>query len=254
MIRSLASHGVRVLLALALVACGGGSDAAPPTEDLTGFWQLFLTPAGSTTETGPSAVYLSQTGAIITGAGTVGTMSGASFSMTVDSGGLVASFQGLATASSATGTVTLSGPFQATGTFRLARFAPTGTFEVSGTIDGVMVDLTTTAGYGSLDYADFALTLLDEVEIGAADAHQQIEIDFSPNGLNVGTLGVPSDITAVVLYRSGSSVTESTSSGTVTITHYDANGIAGSFTLTLDSGDTIGGTFDVSFDIQSYDP
>jgi len=255
MIRSLASLGIHVLLVLGLAACGGGgNDAAPPTENLTGFWQLFLTPTGSSTETGPTAVYLAQSGATITGAGVIGTMSGASFSMTANSGAFVAAFNGTATANAATGTVTLTGIINATGTFPLARFTPAGTFDVSGTIDGATVNLSSTAAYGSLDYGDVALTQLDEVEIGVADANAQLEIAFSPTGLVVGALNVPADITAVVLYRTGATVTESTSSGTVTITQYDANGIAGSFTLNIDAGGTISGTFDVSFDIQSYDP
>ncbi|HEX6812435.1 MAG TPA: hypothetical protein VF384_12475 [Planctomycetota bacterium] len=253
MIRCLASLGVRVLLVLTLAACGGGSDAAPPTENLTGFWQLYLTPTGSTTEQGPSAIYLSQTDAMISAAGATGSMSGASFTLTVDSGGIVAQFNGTATPTSAAGTVTLTSLITVTATFRLERFTPVGTFDVSGTIDGVAVDLTG-AGYGSLDYVDEALTQLGEVEIGAADVDAQLEIAFSPTGLVVGALGVPDDITAVVLYRTGSTVTESTCAGSVTITQYDGSGIAGSFTLTLDAGGTITGTFEVSFDLESYDP
>jgi hypothetical protein len=35
---------------------------------------------------------------------------------------------------------------------------------------------------------------------------------------------------------------------------YDGNGFTGSFALTLPGGDTLSGTFDVSWDIASYNP
>ncbi len=257
MFRSLASlGGIHVLLVLALAACGGsGSDAAPPTENLTGFWQLFLTPTGSPTENGPSAIYLSQNGATIAGAGTIGTMSGAAFSMTSNGGSFVAAFNGTATATTANGTVTFTGGgLNASGTFRLARFTPAGTLSVSGMIGSNSIDITTTSGYGSRDYSDPALTMLAEVEIGAANVDAQLEIDFSPGGLTVGALNVPGDVTALVLYRSGATIVEvETTSGTLTVTQYDSNGFAGSFSLTLDGGGTITGSFDVSFDLESFD-
>lgn len=246
-----------VLGAIMLAACGGGGGgSAPPSQDLTGYWLLYLTPNGAPNETGPSAVYLSQTGATISGAGTTGSMSGDSFTMVSSGGSFVAQFNGTASATSASGSATFTGGLSGTGTFRLERFAPTGTVTVTGTIDTETVDITSTTAIGSRDYTDLLLSNLDEVEICAADATQQIEIDFSPPfSLAVGALSVPTTVDAVVLFRRGTSVIETnTSSGTLTVTQYDSDGFAGSFSLTLAAGGTITGTFDVAFDIASYDP
>lgn len=249
---------LRVLGAAALLglgSCGGGGGGAAPTINLTGYWQLYLTPTGGA-ETGPSAVYLTQSGATVDGAAITGTVSGNSFTITSAVSGLfTVNCQGTLSGTVATGTMTLSGLINGTGTFRLVGFTPTGTLAASGTVQGVPVNMTTTAGIGKRAYSDAGLTMLTQVEIVAAYGSQHLEIDFSPAGLTVGTLAVPGTVTATVVYRDDVNTIElAASSGTVTVTRYNGSGFAGSFALTLPGGGSLTGTFDVSWDIAAYDP
>ena len=77
-ITSLRALGATALLTLC--GCGGGTDLLPPTIDLTGYWMFYMTPTGGE-EIGPSAVFLTQTGAMLDGADITGTVSGNSFSI-----------------------------------------------------------------------------------------------------------------------------------------------------------------------------
>lgn len=246
-----------VLGALALAACGGGGGgSAPPSEDMTGYWLVYLAPSGAPDEVGPTPIYLSQTDAAIVGAGTVGSMSGNAFSLVANGGTFNVRFDGTATATTASGSVTFTGAISGSGSFRLERFTPTGSVTVNGTIGTEAVDITTTTGIGSRDYTDVMLTNLEEVEVCAADATQQFEINFSPPSALAGTsLSVPSAISANVVFRRGAAIVDTdASAGTLTVTSYGPNGFAGSFSLTLAAGGTITGSFDVSFDIACYDP
>ena len=238
-----------------LAACGGGGGAAAPTVDMTGYWQVYLTPAGAPAETGPSAVYIAQNGAVLSGAGIAGTVAANAFTMTTNAGVFVASFTGIASTNAANGTMSLTGLINATGTFRLARFQPTGTLTVNGTIGADPIALTTTTAAGGRDYGDTMLTMLEEVEVVGADAQQHLEIDLLAAGLALGTRNLPADVDATVTWRRGADITESdVTSGTLTVTQYDAGGFAGSFTFTLQAGGSITGSFAVAYDIESYDP
>jgi hypothetical protein len=249
---------LRVLAAAAVLfssSCGGGGGAAAPTIDLTGYWKLYMTPAGGT-ESGPAPLFLSQTGAAVDGAAITGTVSGNTFSLTSTVVGLFTLVvDGALVGNTATGTMTISGGINATGTFRLVGFVPTGTMTATGTINGASVAMSTTAAIGVRDYTDPGLTALSVVEIAAAYGSEHLAIDFSPAGLVAGALAVPSTITATVTYRNDTVVYEQdATSGTVTVTSYDGNGLVGTFTLTLPGGDTLSGSFDVSWDIASYTP
>ncbi|MCC6670028.1 MAG: hypothetical protein IT458_03140 [Planctomycetes bacterium] len=244
-----------VALLLGLGACGGGGGSGGTPANLAGYWQLYLTPTGSTVETGPSPVFLSQNGATVDGAAITGTVSGNSFTMTSNAIVFTTSFTGTVSGGIASGTMSISGIINATGTFRLVPMTPTGTMSATGTVQGQSVNMTTTAAIGSRDYTDPGLTMLDEVEIAMAYGSEHLEIDFSAAGMAVGALGVPGTVTATVLYRNDTTTTElAASSGTVTVTRYDGSGCAGSFTLNLPGGGTLTGSFDVSWNIAAYDP
>jgi hypothetical protein len=245
------------LLAVAgLGACGGGGGAAPPTIDLTGYWQLYMTPTGSTDEAGPSPLFLSQTGAAVDGAAIAGTVSGNSFSITSSPSGLFTiRVDGALVGNEADGTMQVTGLFSASGTFRMVRFAPAGTMTASGTLQGAPISLNTTAAIGSRSYSDAGLTVLEDVKVTAAYGDAQLDLFFTPAGLAVGTLAVPGTVVVTVDYRDDTNVIElDADGGTVTVTAYDNNGFTGSFSLTLPGGGTLTGTFDVVWDIEAYSP
>lgn len=245
-----------LLAGLGATACGGsGGGGGPAAYDLTGYWQLFLTPTGGSTEVGPMAVYLAQTGSTFGGVDVSGSMSGATFSITASGGDFMISLVGsAANADEASGAVTFSGAVSGNGTFRLARYQPAGTMDASGSLDGNTVAATSANATGVRSYSDAALTTLTSVSVVLADANIDLEIQLEPSGLAVGALTVPTTIGVSILLRVDGAVVDATvSSGTVTVTRYDANGIAGSYSLTTSVG-TITGSFDVSFDIEEYDP
>ncbi|HEX5050390.1 MAG TPA: hypothetical protein VFZ65_01330 [Planctomycetota bacterium] len=238
-----------------LAACGGGGGGtAAPAYDLTGYWQLFLTPAGAP-EVGPLPVYLGQTGSAIDGVALTGSMSGASFSVQADAGAFTIGLAGTASsADSAAGTVTLAGAIVGTGTFHLERYQPMGTMSVSGTLDGTTLDLMSSNATCMRSFSDTGLTTLRAVTVILGTAAFDIQIELAPAGLAIGTLSVPGTVTAQVLCRSDTAiVSEDVTSGTLTITRYNINGIMGSYSLTTAVG-TITGSFDVMADLASYDP
>lgn len=247
---------VVVLLVLAAASCGGGGGGGTttPAFDLTGYWQLFATPTGAP-EVGPIASYFMLTGNTLDGVALTGTASGSSVAFQADGGAFQLTATGTATsANSVNGALTLSGGLSGNGTFRLERFVPTGMLSASGTLDGNAVALTSTTAIGARNFSDQALTNQTAVALIATDAVTDFEIELSPMGLVVGTLSVPGDITADVLLRTDTAIVDATvSSGTVVVSSYDMNGIAGMYTLTTSVG-TVTGMFMVDFDFDRYDP
>lgn len=239
---------------LALCACGGSGGGSPPAFDLTGYWQLFLTPSGAA-EVGPLPFHLTQTGATFDGVDLSGSMSGTSLTLTADGGTFTISLAGTASsANAAQGNVTLAGSVSGSGTFRLERYQPTGTANVSGTLGGIALNLSSTTATGIRKYSNVGLSTMTAVTVALIDRDFDIQIDLSPTGLTVGTLTLPTNITAEVLCRNDTAIVSATvTSGTVTITSYSTSGIAGSYSLTTAEG-TITGAFDVTFDLESYDP
>jgi hypothetical protein len=78
------------------------------------------------------------------------------------------------------------------------------------------------------------------------EGDEHVEVNFDASGMAVGSLGVPIDVAAIVLYRSDTATIEdSAASGTVTVTRYDGSGFAGTFSLTLSGGESITESFDV---------
>jgi hypothetical protein len=239
---------------LGLAACSGGGGPAAPTVDLSGYWRFYMTPTGSP-EIGPSPVFLSQTGAALDGAAISGTVSGNGFTVTSSPGPFVLSLSGSASPTLATGNLAISGGINANGTFRMVKFVPTGTMSATGTVAGQSVTMTGATAIGSRDYSDASLTILEEVEIALAYGNEHLEIDFSPGGLAIGALAVPGTVTVAVVYRNDVSEVEvDATAGTLTVTKYDGTGFAGSFTLTLPGGGSLTGSFDVSWDIASFEP
>lgn len=239
-----------------LAACGGGGGgSAQPAYDLTGYWQLFLTPTGTTSEIGPLPVYFSQNGAAFDGVAITGSMSGNSFSLQADGGAFVLALTGTASnADNASGGVTFSGAITGSGTFQLTRFDPSGTMSANGSLDGTAIASSSTAAIGVRTYADAALTTLTEVTVALVDNDLDFELTFPPGSLAVATLAVPSPLAVDVLLRVDGHIVDATASGgSVDITRYDGSGIAGTYTVVTSVG-TITGAFDVAFDIAEYSP
>lgn len=241
-------------LALAAACSGGGGGMAPAAVDVTGYWQLYLTPAGGA-ESGPGCVYLAQTGNSVDGAEISGSVSGITVSLTAAAQAFTIVINGTAVGDSISGTLSISGLITGTGTFRMQRFAPTGTMSVAGTIGSSAVALDIATAVGARSYSDAARTVLEQVMITAAIGDEHCEIDFTPAGLAIGAFGVPGTVVATVTYRNDSVELDLTAgSGTLTVTRYDGSGFAGSYTLTLSGGGSISGSFDVAWDIAAYDP
>jgi hypothetical protein len=249
---SLRAFGMAAVLGLC--GCSGGGGSAP-TVNLTGYWMLYMTPAGGT-ETGPSPVYLSQTGATVDGASITGSVSGSNFSLSTTVSGLFTiQFLGGLSGNTGTGTMTITGAITGSGTFRMVGFTPTGTMTADGTLQSVAVAMDTTAAIGARVYTDPGLTALDRVKITAAYGSQDLEITVSAAGLATGTLAVPGTVTATATYRDDANQIElDADGGTITVTTYDGSGFAGSFALTFPGGGTLTGTFDVSWNMSTYDP
>ena len=240
-----------------LAACGGGGGggSSPPAYDLTGYWQLYLTPTGTTTEIGPLAVYFSQNGATFDGVDVTGSMNGSSFSLQADGGTFLVALTGTASnADNASGGVTFSGAVTGSGTFQLTRFDPAGTMTANGSLDGTTIAASSTTAIGIRTYADAGLSTLTEVTVALVDNDIDLELTFAPGALAVATLAVPSPLAVDVLLRVDDQIVDAAASGgSVDITRYDGTGIAGTYTVVTSVG-TITGAFDVTFDIAEYAP
>ena len=249
---SLRALGAAAVLGLCGCSGGGGGTA---NIDLTGYWMIYLTPAGGT-ETGPSPVYLSQNGATVDGAAITGSVSGSSFALSTTVSGLFTiQFLGSLTGNTGTGTMTITGVISGSGTFRIVGFTPTGTMTADGTLQTVAIAMDTTAAVGARVYTDPGLLALDRVEITAAYGSKDLEIAISAGSLTTGTLAVPGTVTATATYRDDTNNIELTADGgTITVTRYDGNGFAGSFALTFPGAGTLTGTFDVSWNLATYAP
>ncbi len=127
---------------LGFTGCSGSSSSPAPLGtalDLQGFWKIWTTETGED-EVGPAALFFSVSGAKIHGADLSGTVQGNTFEFVavVLDGGLTHVDGTLTTAISGQGTYTVRkvNGSDVTGTFRMTKFAPTGTFSVTGSIRG----------------------------------------------------------------------------------------------------------------------
>ena len=240
-----------VLLGI-LSGCGGSSGGGGGTPaTMAGYWKIWVD--DGTGEIGPIPVYFEQTGSALDGPFMIGTVSGSNFTITVqEPGELAVTLSGTTNGTTAQGTFSVPGAF--IGTFRMETLQPTGTMTVSGAISGEPTGINTTTAVGVREYSDPALTMLTEVRLVCLDANLEFQLEFDPVGLAVGTLNVGGGVTVEVDYTSDTvSLDPLGTSGTVTVTQYDASGFAGTFNITLDTTDVITGTFDVSWDIDSYE-
>ena len=155
------------LLCLAGVSCGGGGGGGGSPADLTGVWKVFITPTGGV-ETGPTAIKITQIGSQLDGAGVFGSVSGSSFTVTSVSASFTTAFIGTVLGGNATGTFTVTGSINASGTFRLERFTPTGSFTANGTLQTMPIAISETTAVGARDYDDPALTGIGFGKRGAA--------------------------------------------------------------------------------------
>ena len=237
---------------------GYSGDTNTTSSSLAGLWKIWPTPAGQI-EFGPEWEYFETSGAAVSGVSLTGTINGNSFTVTLTDGGDTTEVVGSMTSpTTATGTFTHtpSAGSPETGTFRMEKFTPTGTFSVSGTISGTDITHSSTTAFAGQEYSDPGKTVLSEIEMSCADGTLKLEIDFQPANLAVGVLPVgtgPGQVDVEVSFESlAVNLRPRATGGTLTVTKYDATGFTGTFSLDLDTADTITGTFDVAFDIQSF--
>ena len=246
---------VSSLLLLVPVACsgggGGGGGGAP--VDLTGSWLVYVDVTGE--EIGPFSVYLNQSGAVLDGVSITGTVSGNTFTATSqDFLGLGLNLSGTVNGTTAQGTLSIANT-PITGAFRMTAFAPDGALVASGSVQSQSLNVNANIAAGGREYDDPARTNLTEIEVSFGNGDLYVELQFLPAGLGVGTKTVGSDITvSVEVADDMQSIEADASSGTVTISRYDGNGFAGTYSLTLAGGGTLTGSFDVGWDFESFEP
>jgi hypothetical protein len=244
-----------VAFALAIVGgCSSGSGGTTTAGALDGQWMVWMTVQGQ--EIGPFASAFSQSGATVSGVGLSGTINGNDFTVTnSDVGGLQVVFTGTLTGTTASGTLSITGSSVA-GTFRMQAFQPTGDLSMSGTVGGLATAVNATAACGRREYTDPELTQLTGVELSFDDAIVRVHVDIDAAGLSVGALPVGGGGLAVTLsYDTGAAQVEATANGgTFTVTSYDGNGMAGTYTLQFPGGGSVSGSFDVAWDMNAFVP
>jgi hypothetical protein len=162
---------------------------------------------------------------------------------------------GTGSANDASGTFTITGGVTATGNWRAVKFNPTGTMFVAGPVGGNPVNIISNRAFCERHYDDAALTQLSTVVVVFTDADLEFELQFDAAGLAAGTLNVPLDITANVSHETDAgAVAHAVQSGGVNVTRYDASGFAADFSIILDTGENLNGSFDCAFDLNTYDP
>lgn len=240
-----------LLTLVGLTSCSSGGSDAPPI-DITGYYKVWLQ-VGTSPETGPLAAYFSSTNGVVDGPSLTGTVAGSSFVISQVLPGITLDLTGAMTGpDNGNGTLRVAG-FNTTGSFRLERYAPAGTLSVTGNVGGQPTGVASTTAIGLRDYTDEAKTNLEVVSVLSTATDLRFEISFAPAGLAVGTLTPGTDVNVVVAYTSDALINEyNGTGGTVTITKYDNTGLTGTYTISLDSGDTVTGAFDVAFDLEAY--
>jgi hypothetical protein len=249
---------------LGFTGCSGSSSSPPPLGtalDLQGFWKIWTTETGEG-EVGPAALFLSVSEAKIFGADLSGTVQGNTFEFVavVLDGGRTQVDGTLTTAISGQGTYTVRKVkgLDVTGTFRMMKFAPTGTFSVTGSIRGTKITHSTDLAVGIRKFTDPAKTALVEVEVLTGSMDLDFEMDFESANLALGVLNVgtgPSDLGIAIEVSTGTYAARPIAvGGTVNVTKYDPSGFTMTFTLNLNTGDSLSGNIDVRFDIDAFHP
>lgn len=230
----------------------GGTTGAPAT--VAGQWMVWIT--FNSQEVGPFATCFTQTGSTISGVGLSGTVTGNSFTVTNDDlGGLAVQFRGTMSGSQGAGTVTITGN-PASGTFRMQPFTPTGDLVLTGSVSGVSTEVNTTAASGRREFSDMLLTQLTDVEAAFDDGLVRAHLTFSAGGLAVGAHSVGSGgITTTLSFETtGAAADQTATGGSLTLTRYDTNGMAGTYSLTFSGGGSASGSFDVAWDLNAFVP
>ena len=247
---------IAVLLAacLGLAACSSDSDVPP--ANMAGHWLLYIgDPAGGPVESGPFGMFFAQNGSTLDGLAGTGTVVGNSFSFTQSDPLFTIDYVGVVIGTSVSGTLTVSGLISATGTFRLEQFQPAGTFTASGLVNGNTIDVNSTVAFGQRRYDDVALTNLIQVRVTHTAHDMEFELEFPlPAALSVGTLSAPGFPVTISFSDDVQSFELPATSGSVTVTKYDATGFASTFSLTMGTGETVTGSFDMIWDVEVYDP
>lgn len=243
------------LSGLLLTACGGGNGTSAPAFNATGYWQTTLTDPSSGDETGPYGSYLMQSGSLVDGVAVTGSVAGNLLDMDVLLPGLpsVLEFTGTLSGQQVTGFYTLFG-FPLSAAFRMQPFTPTGLVTANGTVGGLAVNVNTTTAFGERKYSDEALTMLTGVDVVHDDGTIRFEIEFDPTSLAVGVLDASVESVGVYAGDDNDEFSTVATSGSVTITQYDAGGFVATFNLTLPSAQSITGSFDVAYDLEAYAP
>ena len=245
-----------LIAALSLAACSsGGSDPVPPAFDATGSWMLWLEDPTTMEESGPFGSYvIANAAGNLDGVDMTGQVSGDNLNMSIDIGTGVLTLSGAMAGSEVAGTATLTG-VPVIGNFRMQMFTPTGTLTGNGTVGGTTVAANSTTAFCERSYSDIALTTLTEVQVADDDGVTRFVIDFvQPGSLGVGTIDASIVPINVINWNDLGRADIQATSGSVTVTKYDASGFAATYNLTLPGGESVTGGFDVVFDLDAYDP
>jgi hypothetical protein len=243
-----------LIVTLTLAACGGGNPA-PPAFDATGSWMTWIEDPNTLEESGPFGNYvIANTAGILDGVGLTGQVSGNNVYMSVDIGVGVLTFSGVMATNEVAGTVQFSG-VPLTAGFRMQLFTPTGTLTGDGTVGGTTVAADTATAFCERKYSDIALTTLTAVNVWDDDGVTRFGLGFvDPGSLAVGAIDasvVPIDVT---MWNDVVRADIRATSGTVTVTQYDAGGFVATYDLTLPGAESVTGSFDVVFDLDAYEP
>jgi hypothetical protein len=216
-----------------------GGEPPVPT-DLTGYWDVLLTPTGGLTRP-PHLMYLKQTGSELNGSGGLtGTIEGSTVTFVVGDDTLSAT---IAPDGSFGGPYELWGE---TGTCVWRRSELTfGTFALSG-----LIDLETDRGLGSKREDEIEYRMDFHVQAGTLQGSLGF---WNMTGLAPGTYEVvsaydsdpgPNQVGARFFETWD---TENTgTSGTLTLTRYDATGASGFFAVEFEGGNSLTGSFELN--------
>ena len=242
--------------ALALPACTAADDAdtAFLTTNLPGYWKVWL--GSGSVEIGPLPILLPVQGKVILGAGIAGTIEKGGFRIAVVSpdGGTIAATGDLSDETHGSGTLvtTDTAGNQTDGVFRMEKFTPTGTMELSGSISGNDLAHKSTTAVGAL-YSGPGTTVADTVTVYSISDNRLVELRFSTANMpEKGEVGIGTSagrVLAVVNFATLDGYGVGTASaGTLKNVIFDSAGFAADYQIVVGAS-LLTGRFSVGYDI-----
>lgn len=251
---------------------GGGGGG---TLDVNGFWKSHFA-LGGNPEEAMGLTCFEQTGDSVLAVGgdmvISGTVSGSTLTWRAD----ITGGDYITATCTPSGADELSGPFglydsgdvlQMSGTVRFVRYAPSGAFSASGTVDKgagtVSINVSTaTDGWGDIDGVG---GVAGRVNVYYSSPSFGLKFNFGGEEnittgpltvLNTGGSPGPGEVDLEIFVTDlAGAIYYVPDSGSFNISKYDATGFAGTFTLGFETvPDTLTGSFDVPWDIYKGTP